>query len=473
MRIAIWIGVPVLALAAALMQCAQAGGGGEFPDDVTDGGSCRGLACQVARCAADSPTVLRGRVTVPSGVEPMRQAVVYVPEEDGPLPPLPSALSCEACSSPIRGRVVTSTQTGVDGSFTLRGLPVGDSVPVVVQKGRFRRLFRMPIRACQSQVAAPVGGGSAVGTLALPGRRSEGDLPQIAVAAGDHDAIECVLRHLGIADTEFAGADSPPAGSAPPAVHLYNNQAPGSPVVAGQVPISDLLSDSERLSRYQVVFLNCSDTTYSQGLLRDPRVLAHLRDYVTRGGRLYATDWSYDFLQQVPEFAPFLCFDDDQDCSIRTPHGFHSAVLHGGTLDPLTASVDTSTPQGRALSDWLAGVTANPPLSPAALPIRDLLAGWVVLRQVGEAAYPTTTWLSADVADRLQPPRRRPLTVSFDYPVGAACGRALFSSYHTRQRIMRLPFPGYCPPDGASPLPQEHVLSFLLFELSDCIGPAG
>ena len=64
-----------------------------------------------------------------------------------------------------------------------------------------------------------------------------------------------------------------------------------------------------------MVFLNCSGTVYSGTLLKDPAVLRNLRDYVAAGGRLYATDWSYDFIQQVPELAPFLCFDDGQDCS--------------------------------------------------------------------------------------------------------------------------------------------------------------
>ena len=456
---------------AWLAGCAQVAGPPSPPSGPDD--RCVGLACAVPRCAEGSTTELRGRVTAPNGRTPIHQALVYVPVNDGPPSPQPRALSCEACTSPLRDRALVVTQTSIDGQFTLRNLPAGASIPVVVQKGRFRRQFQLSLTACQGQEAA---GPGPAGSLPLPSHRGEGDLPQMAVAAGDHDAIECVLRELGLAPTEFSGARDP-TGSAEGsgAIHLYDNQAPGTPVLPGQAPLGDLLTDRERLFGYHQIFLNCSGTTYSQALLRQPQVLANLRDYLSAGGRLYVTDWSYDFLQQVPELAPFICFEDDQDCSITTPHGFHTAVAQGGTLSTLSAAVRVDTPKTQALFDWLGKLGGETPITPAALPINDLLPGWVVVQQTARdsARYPVTTWLSAELRDRIRLPRQRPLTVSFDYPAQATCGRALFSSYHTRQRSMRLQFPAYCPPSGAAPLPQEQVLAFLLFELNSCLGEIG
>jgi len=66
---------------------------------------------------------------------------------------------------------------------------------------------------------------------------------------------------------------------------------------------------------------------------------------------------------------------------------------------------------------------------------------------------------------------RQPMTVTFDYPPGAGCGRVLFSSYHTRERISHGLFPSYCPTDGM--VPQEWILEYLLLDLADCIGPPG
>ena len=436
-----------------LLGCAAADSGFGEPPPPSPG--CQGLACQIPRCAAGQTTVVRGRVTAPNGSDPLGQAVVYIPQS-GQLTPLPTGLGCELCRDPVVGRAVASTVTDLEGNFALRGTPAGTTIPVVVQKGRFRRLYQVPIAPCQDQEIATDGG-----KLALPRRRSEGDLPQMAVAAGDHDAIECVLRDLGLDPSEFSGAD----GAA--AVHLYDNQTPGMPTLPGQLALPSLLTDRERLLRYHLVFLNCSGTAYSQLLLADPQVRRNLRDYVAAGGRLYATDWSYDFIQQVPELAPFVCFEDGQDCALTTPRAFHAAVAHGGDGDPLQASVDLSTPGGRALAAWLARLPS--PVAADNVPITDLLPGWVLLQQTAadQSRFPATIWLQSVVRGL-----RRPLTVTFDYPPEAVCGRVLFSSAHTRDRLPQRTFPGYCPLGGGA-LVQEQILEFLLFSLSDCVGTIG
>jgi hypothetical protein len=440
-----------LLLGLALSACAAVDGDASAPPAKP---SCRGLGCAVASCPVGGDTIVRGRVTAPNGSDPIRQALVYVPES-GALTPLPKGLGCELCRTPFAGSAVTFTYSGLDGSFELHGVPAGASVPLVVQKGRFRRLISVAVQPCLTQSVATDGN-----KLALPSSQQQGDLPQMAVAAGDHDAIECVLRDLGLDPSEFGVADS---GSA---VALYDNQTPGAPTLPGQLALSSLLRDRARLQSYHLLFLNCSGTAYSQQLLSEPTVRANLRDYLTAGGRIYATDWSYDFIAQLPELAPFVCFKDDDDCAITAPHRFHSAVAHGGDGSPLSASVDLSTAAGRALGSWLGQLPS--PIQPDSVPISDLLPGWVMVEQtaVDQARYPSTVWLSARTAGR-----QRPLTLSVDYPPAASCGRVLFSSYHTRQRLPRLTYPAYCPLGG--PLGQEHILEFLLFELSDCVGTVG
>lgn len=416
---------------------------------------CQGLACLVPHCPSGQQTVIRGRVTAPNRTDPIDQAIVYVPQS-GELTPLPSGLGCELCSDPLVGRAVTSTISSLDGKFELRGVPAGKMIPLVVQKGRFRRLVRVPVAPCQSQ-ALPLDGE----ILALPRSRSEGDLPQIAVAAGDHDAIECVLRDLGLDPAEFGASDGPAA------VHLYDGQTPGMPTLPGQLALPALLRDRARLFRYHLVFVNCSGIAYSQTLLQDKTVLDNLRDYVAAGGRFYATDWSYDFIQQVPELAPFLCFEDGQDCAITTPHPFHAAVAHGGDGSPLTARIDQSTAGGRALAAWLGQLPS--PIAADSVPITDLLPGWVLVSKTAADAFrfPSTVWLTAPVSGR-----ERPLTVTFDYPPQAVCGRVLYSSAHTRERLPQRLFPSYCPLGGGA-LAQEQILEFLLFHLSSCVGTIG
>lgn len=431
----------------ALLSCAQVETTGVPPRPPDT--PCQGLFCKVSHCAAGKETRLRGKVTTPNGLDPIGKAVVYVPETE-PIPPLSAEPSCELCRDPIRGRAVVFTYSDGEGRFDLRGVPAGESIPLVVQKGRFRRLAHIRVPACATTDLT-------VEETRLPRNSREGDLPKLAVAAGDHDAIECVLRQIGISAEEFATPEKKAA------VHLYDNQKPGTESLPGQLPLSSLLRDPARLASYQMVFLNCSGTAYSEGLLADPSVRTNLVSFLRRGGRLYATDWSYDFIAQVPELAPFLCFEDDKDCSVTMPHGFHTAIKRGGTGDPLLADV---LPAQTGLRDFLLRLPS--PIPGSKISISDLLPGWVQVAQTAQdpMRFPTSVYLQAESLGKL-----RPLTATFEYPPQSGCGRVLFSSYHTRQREGTRPFPTYCPL-GAM-LPQEYVLEYLLFELADCLGTIG
>lgn len=421
----------------------------------TDGPpGCRGLGCRVASCPIGSDTTLSGVVLAPNGADPVREALVYVPQS-GKVADFPAQVSCEACANPFGDVPVTQTLSRIDGSFDLLQVPATDSTPVVIQKGRFRKVITVPVRRCQRQPLSRE-------QTRLPARRSEGSLPRMAVAVGDFDAIECVLKNIGIDRGEFT------APTQPGAVHLYDNEAMGGPGAPGQVNVGDLVGSLDRLLGYSLVFLNCAETGNSEPLLARPEVRKNLTDYVSRGGRLYVTDWSYDWIAQPEAFAPFLCFNDGTPCSVTTPHGFHTAT-DAGRGGPKVPSLQGEVGgQGRAVQDlgaWLGKLPT--PVPDGHVPIEDLSPDWVIVRQTATdmARYPTTTWLTADVLGA-----RRPLTVTYDYPVAPqqACGKVLFSSYHTRHHDSRQPFPGYCRYGEMNP--QEHVLEYLIFEISACVG---
>ena len=56
-----------------------------------------------------------------------------------------------------------------------------------------------------------------------------------------------------------------------------------------------LISDWDKLSQYQVLFLPCA-SGWLDNYLSDQGTLDTLRNFVSAGGRLYVTDWSYDIL---------------------------------------------------------------------------------------------------------------------------------------------------------------------------------
>ncbi|MFO0576771.1 MAG: hypothetical protein U1A78_22435 [Polyangia bacterium] len=456
------------AAAAGALGCSAPGRGGD--SDVNPGPGpgpgksdmaqnlppCVGLGCKIAQCPpTGSDTILAGRVTAPNGVDPIREAIVYVPSMGVP-DEFPAEVACEVCNNPVGGRPVAQTLTDIDGNFELRRVPVTDATPIVIQKGRWRKVITVPVQKCERQALSE-------DETRLPRVKAEGNIPRMAMAVGQWDAIECVMRHIGIKDEEFT---APNGGGA---VHLYNNRSDGIGAPGG-AGISGLLSDLKKMLQYNLIFLNCSDDTYSSDLLRDPTVVKNLHDYVARGGRLYVTDWSYDFIGQVPEFAPYICFNDDKPCTYQKPHGRYSATDAFRTANfssPLSAEIDQSTEAGRNLATWMSKLKKPSPGGRVA--IYDDVGSWVMMRQTADdqMQYASTTWLSGTVSGM-----KRPLTVSFDYPAAPlSCGKVLYSSYHTREHEAAQAFPRYCAKGDM--LAQEQVLEYLIFEISSCVGPIG
>src|SRR5262249_46355399 len=118
----------------------------------------------------------------------------------------------------------------------------------------------------------------------LPRNHTEGDIPQMAIATGEADAFECVLRKIGISDSEFTS----PSGSG--RIHMY--QANGATLAGGVPPDSALWSDMATLRQYDIVILPCEVRE-----VRKPNAgLQNLVDYTSAGGRVFATHYSYVWL---------------------------------------------------------------------------------------------------------------------------------------------------------------------------------
>ena len=173
------------------------------------------------------------------------------------------------------------------------------------------------------------------------------------------------------------------------------------------------------------------------------------------------TDWSYNFIQQLPEFAPFICFNDDKPCTDTSPHGFHRHPPGTRWQHDQLLRRRRDESLGRAGAFDLADLSADAGFG-RQVRIIDSIASYVLIRQMAQdlTKHPSTVWLSAELSGQ-----RRPVTLTFDHPAGpAACGRVLYSTYHTREHSTSgTTFPGYCP--GGAMLAQENVLEFLVFEL--------
>jgi hypothetical protein len=422
--------------AAALISAASCSGGHKgHSTDGTDGGTtpggCTGLACLQVDCGAGVSTTLTGKVYAPNGLDPVYDALVYVPTS---LPPLSSTVQCEACNDTLGGTALVTTNTAVDGSFTLSDVPVSTTLPVVVQKGRFRRQITVNVSRCAN---TPV----PKDQTRLPKNSSEGDLPKMAVGVGDFDQIECVLRSIGIDDSEFTS----PSGSG--SVHLYDNSAD---TTTAPNPLSTLLASPSKLATYNLLFLNCTAKSPAE---QPTGWQQNIYQYVNSGGRLYVTDWAYDYLEQVPQFAPYIFFEGDGTETMPQPPGtalfaWMGTDLTGTLIDP-------------TLADWMKAAGASPAGS------INIIGSWALANHVSAnmTTYPTRTWVQGTANSVL-----RPFTATFDYNM---CGKVLWSSYHTQEPGggSNANFPSYCKSTPSTMIPQEKVLEFLIFQISDCVAP--
>lgn len=200
-------------LASADASADDAGSGVFNPNDsdaVT--APCEGLACAIAECGT-AKTTLTGTVIAPTPKQfgkpdPIYNAIVYVPNAE--LHPFPQGVTCDKCGTVTSGNPVVTALSADDGTFALENVPSGDNIPLVIQIGRWRRRVTIPhVEACKTTELDAE-------QTRLPRNRFEGDIPQMALVTSPFDPTECILRKIGIDDSEFT------TPSEDGRVHLYD-----------------------------------------------------------------------------------------------------------------------------------------------------------------------------------------------------------------------------------------------------------
>jgi hypothetical protein len=388
-----------------------------------------------------------GAVYDPSGQVPLYNAVVYVP--NGQVQPFTQGVTCDRCGSTTSGDPLVTTLTDATGHYTLQNVPAGTSFPLVMQIGKWRRIVTIPaVTACTTTTLTDVN------QQRLPRNRSEGDLPQLAIATGDADPFECLLLKMGLDPQEFS---RPENGGR---IHMYVTPE-GNPLQlsdGGSPPAANLWSDAGTLAQYDVVLLPCEGGEY-----RKPDAgIQNLVNYTTAGGRLFVTHYSYVWTAFNPPFNSVANWvpDPGQCCNPTTSDN-----------TPFLATVDTSFPKGVAFQDWLSNVGA---LNGSNLPIlasrddvgavnADAGTRWVYGNNPRNTTTPVTTQ-----------------HLTWNTPVGAAplpdggvnqCGRVVFSDFHvTATGLNTTPvgkFPASCKPGAMTG--QEKALVFMLFDVSSCV----
>ncbi|MGZ5968540.1 MAG: carboxypeptidase regulatory-like domain-containing protein [Polyangiales bacterium] len=402
--------------------------GAEFaiPDDAGPA-PCVGLKCQQVACAGAATTSLSGIVYDPAGRTPLYNVIVYVP--NAPLDPIPKPLSCDKCGAVASGSPIVTTLTDAKGQFTLKNVPAGKNIPLVMQVGKWRRQVVIPdVKEC---VDTPI---TDKNLTRLPKSRKEGDIPQFAVTTGQADELECFLREIGIDDSEFV------PGGGKGAVHLF--QGYGGSTVTGIPQASVFWSTFDNLKYYDIVILSCEGAEHPES--KPATATAAMMEYVDKGGRVFASHYHYYWFKHGPAALQ----------STATWTG-------GGTASPY--DIDMSFPKGKAFGEWLVNVGASTTLGQI-----DLSA---VKNDVGTVNTTTTQrWVYKTAGGESVK------YLSFATPIGKPkeeqCGRAVFSDIHISNASGGGAFPSSCK-GGGDFSPQEKALEFLLFDLSSCLQADG
>jgi hypothetical protein len=383
----------------------------------------------VVACSNGAKTTLSGTVYDPAGNNPLYNVIVYVP--NAPLDPIKDGISCDKCGVLTSGSPIVTTLTDASGKFTLEDLPAGEAIPLVMQIGKWRRLVKVPaVEGCKDNAI------SDKNLTRLPRNRTEGDIPRIAVATGGWDQFECLLRKIGIDDSEFTSSSAPTPGR----VNLFQGQG-GAHAGPGTANAASLWADPSSLKKYDVMINACEGSEFPPDKPAQSR--QNVFDYVNAGGRMFATHYHYYWIAQGPQPFP------------------GTAVWDTGNYDmpePTMGSINTSFPKGQAFADWLHVVGASP--NKGTLQLTD------VRRDLNQATGPAQPWITAPTTGGLSAVQH----ITFNTPIGvqpeSQCGRVVFSDFHVTSSSGGQ-FPGGCV-NGAM-TPQEKALEFMLFDLSACI----
>jgi len=420
--------------------------------------TCVGLQCQLDKCTGTAETSISGYVYDPAGKNPLYNILLYVP--NAPLDPIPTGASCDRCDSPISGQPVAAGLSDATGHFIIHNAPHGTNVPLVIQIGKWRRQVTLPtVTACQDNPFTDKT------LIRLPKNSSEGNIPHIALSTGHADAYDCLLRKIGISDSEF----TPDSGTG--RVHMYVGGAgksgdQGSAKLVSGAAFADsygtLFPSYSKMAGYDMLVLQCESEQLESA--KDPYV-GNMKHYADSGGKIFVDHLhSYWIRQGLPPW----------------PATANWVGVGKDLPNPVTANIDTSFPKGVALADWLVATGATP------------TRGMISLKQ-GQFSvadlFGTTRrwiWVPQNVNDSAM--RQSTQYLSFNTPVEAAeanqCGRVVFTDVHVANTVVDtsgnvilsmsdvshpdIPFPNGC---QASPdmTAQEKALEFMFFDLSSCV----
>ena len=428
-----------------------------------------GLCLQQMACTGMAPTTITGTVTAPGHdqtatwgtPDPIYNALVYIPNGSAGSPtygvqPFPAGVSCDTCSSLVTGNPLISTLSAVDGTFTLTNAPCGTDIPIVIQLGRWRRQLTIPSVACCANTALtnyethlPRDQVGSAGDV-------RSDIPLMAFSTGDVDTLHCVLRQIGIADTEFTN----PTGTGRVRFYVDN----GAVINSSTPAASTLYGSAAELDKYDMVFFECVGGQEQKSLANQQNVI----NYANAGGRIFATHYSYVWLTN----------DTGTVASNTAPAPWYQTAqweVNQSSADSATGLIDTTLQNDantqtrrQAFAQWLKNVGASTTLGQITVNVVRNDFNSVSSAAATMTGAPAQRWIYT-TSYPLHYTFDTPIAYSPDPPPTTQCGRVLYSDFHVSDATSGGDtFPSEC--TAGKMTPQEKTLEFMMFDLASCVG---
>ena len=378
---------------------------------------------------------------------------------------------------------------------------------LVIQVGKWRHVVNITTTACTDNIQADAD----VQLNATVAAGSLDYIPDIAVSTGSADTLECLMKRIGLPDTEYV------AGTATTGhVHVYSGGMPGgggggnpggteyAPMPGAPSSPTNLWDTSDHLMPYDILLLSCEG-----GETYDAKP-ANLETYLNAGGRAFASHYHYAWFSNVLETKQGYVAPPDWGANLATWNA-NDDTANGPDDGVIIQTLNVGGGpfvKGQMLDKWSGIVGALGGVVPAAdLPIYQPRYNAVV----GPTNKPSQPWITdehavmggggggcygrrCDAGAGGGGTTNQTMYFSFDTPVDtpiptdggepAYCGRAVFSDLHvagdpnaasgmdSSNNTNRGQPTGQPPPVGCAAgdlSPQEKALEFMLFDLSSCV----
>jgi hypothetical protein len=482
--------------------------GGISPNVCTgsSGGACTNLCLdQPTDCTGPfttNTTTITGTVYMPNGKLPVSDAIVYVP--NGTPDPMPQGIQagvCDQCSSQATGEPLVSTRTDYKGNFTLTNMPyvATGTIPVVIQAGRWRKIIQITTTRCGTTNLSPTYPQPPTTNNTTFGstQTATNNIPKYAVTSGTLDSLQCLLRKIGIADSEF--------GKYPAAarVHVYQgyggttafqsnfNGCTGAgctldneKVLYGNVNGGTAgVTDTGRIYGYDALVLSCTGDSYHAFVGPDQNLQQYtdeMRSYADNGGKVFGSHWHHFWLEHGT--SPWGVTTG------ATPPDLAKIDNGGADLaDPILANINmTGTfPKGTTLANWLVNTHTLDGTPAQALGVMKIGTNTAADDGAKHTIYTVDTarvnqWISIPSGNGANQSGTNPSVQYFDFftPIQASgqptpspqCGRFVNSDLHVASAVSNSgTFPTNNCGSSTSMTDQERVLAFMIFDLVSCI----